>query len=370
MIYDAVIIGAGPSGSYLAKKLVENNLKICVIEKEKEIGLPIQCTGLFTNKIKKFVDMDNEFVVNKLNKVILNSKTNNIKINSEEFVVDRSKFDKYLAKQAKKSGVKYFLNSCFNNYQINADGTLKLRINKKKYIDTKRVIGCDGPLSTVNRIFKLNKDNKNFFAKQFVIKTKEKIDSKSYNAYFGDEYKDFFGWSVACSKNCLRIGVGSSNFNIVNKRLNNFKKKFKGKIIETNAGLIPIYNSNRILFKKIKNSSVYLIGDAASIVKASSGGGVVLSFEMIDECYKKIIQNKKLTFPKVRFELATHLIIHKLISKLNDEEYEEIFNELNEKKIKKIISKINRDNVNKLLFNLILKNPKLLKYLKFLLKII
>ena len=91
MIYDAVIIGAGPSGSYLAKKLADNKLKVCVIEKEKEIGYPIACTGLFTSKIKKFVNMDNSFVINKLKKVTLHSKNNKLTINSQEFVVDRAK---------------------------------------------------------------------------------------------------------------------------------------------------------------------------------------------------------------------------------------------------------------------------------------
>ena len=54
----------------------------------------------------------------------------------------------------------------------------------------------------------------------------------------------------------------------------------KGRVVDVNAGLIPIYDSSRVLFKRLGNSVIYLMGDAATIVKASSGGGVVLSFKM------------------------------------------------------------------------------------------
>ena len=40
--YDAVIVGAGPIGGYLAQKLARNNLRVLSLEEHEEIGRPLQ----------------------------------------------------------------------------------------------------------------------------------------------------------------------------------------------------------------------------------------------------------------------------------------------------------------------------------------
>ena len=44
--YDVIIIGAGPVGGYLARRLGENNMRVLLIEEHAEIGRPFQCAGL------------------------------------------------------------------------------------------------------------------------------------------------------------------------------------------------------------------------------------------------------------------------------------------------------------------------------------
>ena len=44
--YDVVIIGAGPIGGYLARKLNEWGHSVLLIEEHNEIGRPFQCAGL------------------------------------------------------------------------------------------------------------------------------------------------------------------------------------------------------------------------------------------------------------------------------------------------------------------------------------
>ena len=39
--YDVAIVGAGPIGSTLAYELAKSNIKVCLIEKKKVIGLPL-----------------------------------------------------------------------------------------------------------------------------------------------------------------------------------------------------------------------------------------------------------------------------------------------------------------------------------------
>ena len=44
--YDVIIIGAGPVGGYLARRLSENDMRVLLIEEHAEIGRPFQCAGL------------------------------------------------------------------------------------------------------------------------------------------------------------------------------------------------------------------------------------------------------------------------------------------------------------------------------------
>ena len=61
--YDAVIIGGGPIGGYVAKKIAQNGFKVAVFEEHKKIGDPLKCAGLVTPRVFDFLDFSEELVV-------------------------------------------------------------------------------------------------------------------------------------------------------------------------------------------------------------------------------------------------------------------------------------------------------------------
>jgi len=48
--FDICIVGASIAGNYLCYLLSTTNLKIAIIEEHKEIGLPLQCAGIISQK--------------------------------------------------------------------------------------------------------------------------------------------------------------------------------------------------------------------------------------------------------------------------------------------------------------------------------
>ncbi len=66
---------------------------------------------------------------------------------------------------------------------------------------------------------------------------------------------------------------------------------------------------------------------------------------------------------KIGKELFAHLTIRKILNKFNNKDYDQLIHILNKEKIKKQFNSINRDNGVKLATSLLLKEPKLLKYL-------
>ena len=106
------IIGGGPIGSYQAYLLAKKGEKVNVYEEHDKIGKPVQCTGILTHEIHKFLKMKNSFVVNKIKNAKVYAPNGNsitVKFDSEDIIVDRTKFDSHLAEMAEKEGAKIFL---------------------------------------------------------------------------------------------------------------------------------------------------------------------------------------------------------------------------------------------------------------------
>jgi len=109
----AEIIGSGPAGSACAMKLGKAGFKVKVYEEHNIIGKPIACTGIVTQKIKETTDIKKEFLINKINFAEIYSKHEKAKIKVNDFILDRFKFDQYLAKEAEDNGVQFLLNHRF-----------------------------------------------------------------------------------------------------------------------------------------------------------------------------------------------------------------------------------------------------------------
>jgi digeranylgeranylglycerophospholipid reductase len=48
--YEVIIIGAGPAGSYTASKLASDGYSVAVLERKKDSGLDICCTGIISTE--------------------------------------------------------------------------------------------------------------------------------------------------------------------------------------------------------------------------------------------------------------------------------------------------------------------------------
>ena len=83
-----------------------------------------------------------------------------------------------------------------------------------------------------------------------------------------------FAWVVPESKQIARIGLiarqkaGMLFKDFITDRIG---KNYKTKIIELQGGLSPVYNPK----VQTQKDNVYLVGDAASMVKATTAGGIV-----------------------------------------------------------------------------------------------
>ena len=109
------VIGAGPAGCYSAYLLAKAGKEVQVFEEHSEIGYPIQCTGLVTSSINEILKIKKDAIVNEIDKVRIFSKNEclDLKLKNKNLVLDRKKFDNYVADLAISKGTKIFLNYKF-----------------------------------------------------------------------------------------------------------------------------------------------------------------------------------------------------------------------------------------------------------------
>jgi geranylgeranyl reductase family protein len=356
------IIGAGPIGSYTAQLLSKKGFQVNLIEEHKEIGTPIQCTGILTSSIKKVLKLKKDLILNKLNniEVVAPNKTSiSFNLKEEEFIIDRQKFDHYIYNKAIDGETTPYLNHRYMNMKGNNITIRDLKNKKIKNIKTDILIGADGPLSQVAKTSGLFNNRKFLLGIQASINKKH--DPSTYKTFFGKNFPNFFGWFVPESKDIARVGLAAHN----NSKFHfeNFIKKFKGKIIEKQAGLIPIHNSKI----KTQKNNTFLVGDAACQTKNTTGGGIIPGLICSKALTSSITNNldyEKEWRKKIGSQLFIHKKIRETLDNFSDKDYNYLIKLLSNKKTKRVIESNSRESPSKLISHLLLTEPKLLLFMK------
>ncbi len=374
--FDICIIGGSIAGNYLCYLLRNSGLNIAVIEEHKEIGLPLQCAGIISQKLTKLVKLPKHIILNRVQVAkAVSPSGKEIKLKGEEqpYIVDRIALDKHFYEKVKSNeNIKYFLGEKFRSFRYLMEEQQKIVLIKtnKRELKVKLLIACDGPLSSIAKLLGIK--NRNLYAAQIRIKT-NKFHQDEAVMYFNPEWKELFGWIVPEGNGIHRIGMAASM---------NIKKKFAKflKIIEIDptlvinkqGGIIPYGIMHRLAF-----DNIILLGDSAGQVKATSGGGIVMLLEAAKYAATCIIKCAKLNNFSKRYtkkyyqkpcqstigkQLRVHYIISLIFENFKSEDWDILFQIVKSKNIEEIISFYGDMDFPKKLFLKLLMNYMIFKF--------
>lgn len=352
--YDVLIVGAGPVGSTFARHVAKKGYKVGILEKKKEIGLPLQCAGLLGRKIKELNPLPEELILNEVSGAYLHSPSNHTmkvsKNDTQAYVLDRVGYDKYLAQTAVSEGAEILLKHKVKS--VNSQmGTVKLANNGQKEFSARIIVGADGHSSLVSHSF--NNNAKTVKASQYLIETKKPLETDFVNLHVNSKLSPGFIWSIPVSETQFRVGLfGGHDYQSLKVILSSFIQSnpdFKdSKIIKKYHGEIPVFNSK----KNLVNGNTILLGDAASQVKPTTGGGLLIGFAcakiaanvvtkaLDNDSDQKTILKEYETLYRNEFEkeLKTQLMVQKTFELLSDNDLDEMFIKLKEKGAEDLIS--------------------------------
>ncbi len=302
--YDAVICGAGPSGSTAAKYIAEKGLSVLLLDKssyprDKPCGgalrpLNIEEFEYLKTGIRKF-----PHVVCKRVKMFSPSLTNFVDYSPKKAVmynVQRKYFDAMLVDFARDAGVEFWDKTEVKNVNSKSNG-LALLLGNGKEVSGNITIGAGGMYDPVARYLRKKEGLPERWPKSDIgISVVEEYEvpgnfimdayGENHTSYFHLKPNNMYGYAWTFpKKNALNIGFGA--FWADMKKMD-IKKQFaeylkilrKEKLIPENLKLIKPKGAPLPLRGAIKTTysdGILLVGDAAGFVSPIGGDGIYYS---------------------------------------------------------------------------------------------
>ena len=108
--YDVVIVGGGPSGSMASIEIAKAGFSVCILEKDRDIGMPVRCgEAIGENALKQFIIPKDSWIAEYITSCSLIAP-NGIQIDvpfkhENGYILNRRIFDYDLSRIAAEKGV-------------------------------------------------------------------------------------------------------------------------------------------------------------------------------------------------------------------------------------------------------------------------
>ena len=267
MVYDVIVIGAGPAGSAAAGECAKSGLSTLCIEEHGTIGYPVQCAGLLSNAAFAECRVSERSVLNRVQGArVVSGRGSELLIDAQTTkasVVDRGALDREMAEAAANAGAEFKLKTAV--YDIRGKTIITRGMNGNEEHQFRILIAADGPRSTITRLLGMER------AKVFLAGIQADLPydcDPRFVELYPDASPEFFGWAIPAGKGRVRAGLCGQTQ--VPERFAAFVKKFgggSGTHLVTGTlplGVMPQTYGHRTLF----------VGDAGGFPKPTSGGGV------------------------------------------------------------------------------------------------
>lgn len=401
---DIAIIGAGPAGCACAYLLARAGFKVDVFEEHKAVGKPVQCTGITTAALLDVLEgmglslgsqkqggrhstSDKttlpRFIINQVNYAHIyaqNKSSITVRLGRANLVLDRAGFDRFLKKQAADAGARFHMNTRFVGFRKTdhrETGQVKTRLFEIDLIKSstrakKRrgehqqhradiLIGADGPSSAVARAAGM------YGSRHFMLGYQLRLRLSNDNSVKFYPFPKGYAWLVPENTNTVRFGIACYTKPreqlelIAREQLKKSPEQLSKITINAQAGLIPIYNQNI----RTEQCNIYLLGDAAAQVKATTGGGIVqglIAAKSLAEALSKRKSYTRLWKKAIGKELALSLLIRNALDSMHAGDYNRLIALLSSKHAQAVLSKYDRDFPSQLLPRLMITEPGMILF--------
>ena len=356
-LYNTIIIGAGPVGSYLAWKLAQLGYKVLVLDRKMTANQDICCTGIISKECLDLIHIDKNLIIRQVNSAkFLAPSGKPLRVwhsKKVAYIIDRPALNLALVDHAREAGVHYIFDAQMADIQA---GTESVRVStnhrgQKRLFEAETAAIATGFGSPLPGRLGLGEIN------DFVIGAQVEVNMtgpEEIEIYFDQRLAPGgFAWLVPTRDNKSLAGLITYHRpkQHLKKLLSNLKAQGKITSPEVTPGYeaIPLHS-----LPKTYTDRILVVGEAAGQVKPTTGGGIYYGLVCADiaaDTLHQAFQNYDFSEPRLatyqkrwRAKLGKELQVgywaHRLYNKFNNQQIECLHDFINKNGIPKFIAEL------------------------------
>jgi digeranylgeranylglycerophospholipid reductase len=345
--YDIAIVGGGPGGLYAAYLLSRSGFRVTVFEEHPSAGDPVHCTGVLAIEAFDEFDLPRTAFLNSLTTVqFFGPSGDSIEHSTpqtEAIVIDRKVFDAALADRAERAGATVQVGERITSVRVTDDGVWLTTSSERRIAARACVLAC-GANYALQKKLGLGTPVMHLQSAQIEVPA---ADPGNVEVHFGNNVAPKgFAWAVPVTRghrSFARIGLmcerdARDYFDQFLKRIG--PRWRTGSPACLNGGVSPRIKMLPLgPIARTYAPRVLAVGDAAGLVKATTGGGIyysILSASLAAETLREAFSQgdfsaASLSAYEERWravlgeEFAAQMKLRRIANRLSDREIDGLF---------------------------------------------
>lgn len=278
---DVAIIGGGPGGMSAARSLAAGGWRVAVFEEHSQVGTPVHCTGVLAADAIADLRLPAEAVLNPLATVRFVAPAGHsfeyTTTTTEAVVIDRAAFDAAMGDRAEQAGATVYRQRRITAIDP-AEQSVRLTVADGEVVSARAVILACGANYTFQRRLGLGMPSTFLQSAQLEVPAARPGDVE---IHFGSEIAPKgFAWAVPVVRptgTFVRIGVMAEDhagdyFTRIVERVRDRWEVTLPVGVAPKRRMLPLGSVRRSYAER-----VLAVGDAAGLVKPTTGGGIYYS---------------------------------------------------------------------------------------------
>jgi digeranylgeranylglycerophospholipid reductase len=282
--HDVVIVGAGPAGLFAAARLARAGLDVAVLEEHAEAGVPVHCTGVLADDAFDEFGVTRQSLLNPLKRArffapsgdSIGHETEDV----EAVVIDRRVFDQQLLQNARAAGARIFAEHRATTLTIESDAVRVVLRDREPIAGRTAVLACGASYGLARRLG-LGLPSTWLQSAQLELPAAHAGDVE---VHFGSRVAPRgFAWAVPVARptgRFVRVGL------MCDGAPGDYFDRFVRRLGPRWGIAAPVWSGTQgprlkmlplAPVPRTYTNRVLAVGDAAGLVKATTGGGIYYS---------------------------------------------------------------------------------------------
>jgi digeranylgeranylglycerophospholipid reductase len=340
---DVIVIGGGPAGLAAAAELARRGHSVSVFEEHTTIGSPVHCTGVLAAEALDSLDLPRAALLNALSTVRFVAPSGKAfeytTPSTEAVVIDRSVFDRALSMEAERAGARITLGRRVTAVTPDRE-SLRVAFANGNAAQSRAVVIACGAQYGIQRRLGLDLPPVYLHSAQIELPA---ASPRHVEIYFGSSVAPKgFAWVVPVTRGpatYARVGVMAAQhatdcFTALVRRVERRWQLDMPSVLTPRRRVLPLTAVSRTY-----DDRLLLVGDAAGLVKPTTGGGIFYSIvsgrlaaEVLSEQLRKnalsaahLAQYEKLWRKRFQSEFDAQLALRRVAEGMDDDAINALF---------------------------------------------